>query len=212
MALQIAAQAYMFKCETRPPKELEALTCQDLEELDGLTISETIQSPPFCYNPLHDIESIWWITNFFLFHLFTIDSHDRQRLARDACVLFPSNHLSGSRTPVFTGGNNYTMMTTHLPSDLQQHGERMDVCHSLLIHHYKRVEAQPNITDSAFNPRLHNTFKQVFARLRDHSGSGKAYIAQISSGCKRAISEAERGDTITHKFQKKKRKGRNSRS
>jgi hypothetical protein len=48
MAIEIEAQRYLFEPNT----------------ID-------VPDRPFYYNSLHDLESIWWITNFFLFHLFT---------------------------------------------------------------------------------------------------------------------------------------------
>ena len=53
--------------------------------LDGATPtpdgSGNVDLVPFAFNPLHDLESIWWMATFFIFHHFTItDSHHDRRL------------------------------------------------------------------------------------------------------------------------------------
>jgi serine/threonine protein kinase len=146
MAIEIAVQRYRFQPLTLP--------------------GPSMLPPPFYYNPLHDIESIGWITNYFLFRHFTEANHDRQALDKDAHTLFPSNNDWSGRTDSFKTPWMYHQMLPHLPDSFRAHGVEMNICRHHLCGQYVKAESGPSIHQSAFDGTIHDLFAKTFAGFR----------------------------------------------
>jgi serine/threonine protein kinase len=152
MAIEIAIQRYLFL-----PDDTSRL--------------------PFYYNPLHDIESIWWITNYFMFHHFTEADHDRQTLRKDTDTLFLSNNDSLRRMTSFNPGTRYYQILPHLPVSFRTHGEKMNVCRRHLCSQHRRAESGASIDESAFDGTIHDLFTDTFIELLDSPASKQAIVA-----------------------------------
>ena len=79
MALEVHGQHYLFKPGRAPPANVVKRLSRRFPLLDGddepgeigiiLSANQRVPVylPPFSYNPLHDLESLWWLTSFFTF-------------------------------------------------------------------------------------------------------------------------------------------------
>ena len=130
---------------------------------------------PFTYNPLHDLESIWWIATFLIFLYFTVGGHDRQLLNIDVDKLFSTSEHT-SRSAAFTSPTRYMQMVDHLPAQLQQHGEQLDLFRELLLLAYQSAESTPDINRAAFDSSLYEVLKEALCELRDNPGSLAACV------------------------------------
>ena len=143
---------------------------------------------PFTYNPLHDLESIWWIATFFIFHHFTVGGHNRQLLDIDVAKLFPTiDHQS--RTVALTSEGIYRAMIGHLPGEWQGHGQNLEMCRQILLDAYFFAESKPDINKAAFNVELYETFRAVFGQLHDDPGSLSACINQVQTAKKQSLAD-----------------------
>jgi serine/threonine protein kinase len=163
MAIEVATQKYLFE----PDEDLDL----------------NAPAPLFQYNPLHDIESIWWITNYFLFRHFTEANHDRQDLDKDAHTLFPSNNETSGRNHAFTTPRFYNGMLLHLPDSFQTHGRKMNSCRHKLCMRYKEAESGDGIQESAFDGTIHDFFTDTFAEFINSYIAEQAVVAtpQVTS-------------------------------
>jgi serine/threonine protein kinase len=151
MAIEIAMLEYLF----------EPLSVDDTTLL-------------FQYNPLHDLESIWWITNYFLFYGFTVANHDQQALDQDSRILFPSNGDLLKRISAFKNARTYKRMLSHLPPSFQQLGEDMNKCRFNLGERYTRAEAGAELDPSAFDEEIYRLFIDAFTLFCDSPTSEEA--------------------------------------
>jgi hypothetical protein len=140
------------------------------------------QVVPFTYNPLHDLESIWWVATFFLFHHFPTGGHDRHLLDIDVDKLFPTSDQS-SRMLAFTLDDLFEEMVGHLPIDLQMHGNALEICRQILLRAYRSAEstAASDISKAAFDPQVHNKLRDIFRQLHDDSGSLAASAKELKT-------------------------------
>jgi hypothetical protein len=187
MALEIANQFYMF----RPQHDVND------EEDSGDDDDVPVNDPPFHYNPLHDIESIWWVANFFLFHRFTIEGYDHKTLDKYSNQLFPLNNDLNSRTSAFLDWNG---PIRHLPKEFKTHGEKMNWCLRFLERQYRRAELGSEIDTTALLPTVHNKFIKSFTMLIGFPASNSAMVVQLSLG-----ERNEQGDS-THLSKRSKKR------
>ena len=149
----------------------------DKDHLQRMLLDETPSSKPdlipFTYNPLHDLESIWWVATFLIFHRFTIGGHDRRLLDADVAKLFPMGK-DKQRSLALTSEGIYQEMINHLPRKFQQHRRKLNIFRQLLLHHYTDAESKADINTSPSVPTLHNILGTVFLSLRDEPGSSLA--------------------------------------
>ena len=168
MALEVALQEYMFMPHLTDPDHIKSI-------MRRKATRDRAEPVPFTYNPLHDLESIWWIATFLIFHYFTVDGHDRRLLNIDVDKLFSTSELA-SRIAAFTSPTRYRQMVDHLPAQLQQHGEQLDLVRELLVLAYRSAEATPDINQAAFDSSLYEVLKEVFCELRDDPASLAACV------------------------------------
>jgi hypothetical protein len=188
MALEIANQFYMF----RPQHDVND------EEDSGDDDDVPVNDPPFHYNPLHDIESIWWVANFFLFHRFTIEGYNREILNEYSNKLFPPDNALWPRVNAFRW--TYLTMINDLPEELQAHGKEMNRCLLILKRQYQRAELGSEIDTTALLPTVHNKFIKSFTMLIGFPASNSAMVVQLSLG-----ERNEQGDS-THLSKRSKKR------
>jgi hypothetical protein len=157
----------------------------DQDHLQRLLLDETppvelenVDPVSFTYNPLHDLESIWWVATFFIFHHFTIGGHNRRLLDLDVAKLFPTGD-DKLRSLALTSERIYTEMIGHLPTEFQMHGKKLDIFRQMLLNAYASAESKADINKAAFIPRLHTAFGTVFNMLRDDVGSHAACVNEL---------------------------------
>jgi hypothetical protein len=139
----------------------------DMIDEGNLSLSDPVS---FTYNPLHDLESIWWIATFFIFQHFTMGGHDRQQLDKAVDELFPTTQLS-FRNAAFTSQPRYEQMIGYLPTGLQKHGQKLDMVRRELVHAYRSAESNlATIRENSFNEQLYKMFRSAFqSQLKDPS-------------------------------------------
>jgi hypothetical protein len=142
--------------------------------LHGHATSDPIPRIPFTYNPLHDLESIWWIATFFILHHF-INGHDRQSLNMDVDRLFATSE-STSRQSAFLSKEQFKDMVDDLPAALRIHGAQLDIFRKMLIQSYKFAESSSDINQAAFQPELYQLLRDIFGRLCGNPGSVAARV------------------------------------
>ncbi|CAE6450012.1 unnamed protein product [Rhizoctonia solani] len=87
--------------------------------------------PPFWHNPLHDMESIWWLCIWMMFYLVPAESSVREHFA-NYCGLF-KDPSPGTKYNFISRQDVYRSLTTHLPKSF---GSIMEVWSELLNCHY----------------------------------------------------------------------------
>jgi hypothetical protein len=154
----------------------------DVKLLDEVTPGEleNVDLVPFTYNPLHDLESIWWIATFFVFHHFTTGGHDRHLLDIDVAKLFPATDYL-PRKSALASKKTFMRMARNLPAGLQQHGKGLNICRQNLFRAYRSAESMANISKAAFEPEVYQTFRPVFEQLRKDPGCLKAILNPLAN-------------------------------
>lgn len=103
MACEVEAQTYLFKPSTGLPVDADFKLLTNVESTTQLQV-------PFRFNPLHDLESLWWILTWILYH--HVDKMDSQPSSGQiACFrqLFPGR--LNSRFPKFSSSISWGVLS-----------------------------------------------------------------------------------------------------
>src|ERR1700729_2585300 len=104
------------------------------QTLDALSpsLSPFPDDPPFRYNPLHDIESIWWVGVWFLFchreatTMSEANLADAQTQLLHVQKLFPRVLKSFDRVEKFQNRRTFANGISFLPSSFRQAAQRLE--------------------------------------------------------------------------------------
>ena len=125
---------------------------------------------PFHYNPLHDLESLWWIAAFFLFKRdVVLDEEEacqpaelarRQAQARDAENLFKI-----SRSTLLSKYAVFPAILSSLHPSVQPIGRRLEELRKDLMETYRSAEEDPSTIMHTVADGLHARFRCAFADI-----------------------------------------------
>jgi hypothetical protein len=110
----------------------------------------------FHYNPLHDMESIWWIATWILFcHRDKPIQSDADLQAanhqmQDVQLLFPRTLKSLNRFHKFSGENDFEDGFNSLPASFLTQAQRLNEVRMALLTCYVNAEAGSEFNEAAF--------------------------------------------------------------
>jgi hypothetical protein len=123
--------------------------------------------PPFRYNPLHDVESIWWVGVWFLFchrdktTTSTADLADAQTQLEHVQELFPRVLNSSDRFSKFQSQGAFFSGISVLPESFHEPAELLEWGRQTLLRRFCEAEAGPDINQTAFGG-IDELFIQLF--------------------------------------------------
>jgi hypothetical protein len=137
--------------------------------------------PPFKFNCIHDLESVWWIALWVLFlHVPLGDDKDRSAQILKAAELFPSVGGSSSRVTAFTGGIQDFLQL--LAPAFQPSARRLIEARALLVRRYRRAEKGSSINETAFDG-IHKNLRAIWRKARIESkGINYAFVLPAKHG------------------------------
>jgi len=143
---------------------------------------EPILPPTFRYNPLHDIESIWWVGVWFLFShrdkttMSNADLEDAQTQLEHFQKLFPRVLKSSDRFSKFQSQSSFFLGISVLPESFRRPAELLEWGRVKLLQCFYKAEAGLEIDQTAFEG-IDALFIQMFEMAKDESSDN----AQLSS-------------------------------
>lgn len=140
------------------PIEVESLRYRFLP-----LIPRTEDKSPFHYNPLHDMESIWWIGSwiFFCHRDKPIQSDtDLQAAMQDVQLLFPWTLKSFSGFDKFSGQKDFQDGFNPLPTSFLTHAKQLEKVRVVLLTCHAAAEADTKLNEAAF-ANIHADFTSL---------------------------------------------------
>jgi hypothetical protein len=136
--------------------------------------------PPFRYNPLHDIESIWWVGVWFLFcHRETATKSDANLADAQAQLLhvqklFPRVLMSYGRVEKFSHRHAFANGISSLPESFRQPARWLESGRRSLLGRFDQAEAGSQIDESAFEG-VDDLFVKLFQEAKNDSGEAQLF-------------------------------------
>ncbi|CCM06342.1 uncharacterized protein FIBRA_08597 [Fibroporia radiculosa] len=154
MSVEVDDQDYFFLTQ-----ELNDAQIKTDDLLDDLSDDDTPQAPSepvevvFRYNPLHDFESLWWISVYFLFNkrIAAVDQappppHDHSQQRAFASDIFYS--LRG-RQVALTNHHTFQKAVRSLSPVLAKFGKSVNVLRTRVVDRYENIEKNPRTIPSS---------------------------------------------------------------
>ncbi|KAF8582551.1 hypothetical protein K439DRAFT_1635200 [Ramaria rubella] len=137
----------------------------------------------FHYNPLHDLESLWWIGVWMMFyHRPTVEQNDQEQIDKEyeAAIeqykihqnIFPGFLNSASRSRTLTLSTELASNLDSLPNSCYKVALRLNRARRILVKAYQTAEAGPEINESAFIG-IHQQLLESYGDAREQSGNIK---------------------------------------
>ncbi|KAL5479060.1 hypothetical protein ACEPAI_2348 [Sanghuangporus weigelae] len=183
---------------------LKALQEHRMEDLAKLR--EERLPPSFFHNDLHDLESLWWIAIWELFHrsssfqksntdAYDSERDEQRRLA--ALELFPRSSKTTSRTLFLQVNFHYHGYLLWLPDHLRNIKAALDTIRTTLVHKYVRFEAAfPNIRMELLEG-THDEVHRLFGRCRIFLSGARSVSCRKKAQRNRGPEDMVSSDIVT---------------
>ena len=179
MAVELEIQAYFFEPLDSRDRAGDTLPYSDLTEGKGhlqsvskshVSVPHKGAPTPFRYNPLHDLESLWWIAAFFLFKRdVALDEEDAckpaERTRRQAQTIAAENLFNISRSTLLADFPVFPTVLTSLHPSVQPIGRRLEDLRKELVETYRNAEKDPSTITHTVADSLHARFRREFADI-----------------------------------------------
>lgn len=151
---------------------------------------------PFRYNPLHDLESLWWIAVYFIFKRdVDIDRSDEAEDKRRAVQRSAAEDLfyvQETRYFTMTTDRTFQGLLRCLPIPVQPIGIELDHLRGKLSAAYRKAEEKTDLIDHTAADGLHEEFSASFSRIVAYLHNTPVRLQhieseRISSGRKRPL-------------------------
>jgi hypothetical protein len=143
----------------------------------------------FRYNPLHDLESLWWVALWMILN--HRDSRDEvahssaDQQAGYARLFFPGSLRDAGRIEVLTIENTLCDALHVLPPSFQFIAVQLEAVRRCLVDQYKEAEANAEINPAAFQG-IHALFLNYLANAKNNSQEVKLCLLDGSLTSKRS--------------------------
>ncbi|KAJ3542253.1 hypothetical protein NM688_g5988 [Phlebia brevispora] len=161
MSLEVAAHSYLFR---------QASPAEEPRKTRGKKSAHNNSKLPFLYNPLHDLESLWWVALFFIVAGKVIDDKSgsfmenarREDQANFAKKLFRTYTY---RTRAFQDSDCFEKVLDSLHPALEEVGLALDMLRNFLLAAY--VDAEKDVQNIQFDVAVgvHACFIEFFGSL-----------------------------------------------
>jgi hypothetical protein len=133
---------------------------------------------PFIHNYLHELESLWWVAVWVVFHNYfsketlprdpstaTLQDANKQLIAAE--VLFPTTPRETSRRDAFQDNVTFKKTCLDLPDNKETICKRLNALRLFLLKKYKEIEARPPpfVDSDPSNDIVYDKFTHVFLLL-----------------------------------------------
>ncbi|KAJ3983355.1 hypothetical protein F5890DRAFT_1523694 [Lentinula detonsa] len=200
MASEVIAGCYLFDPE---------LDSDLLNDPTQLLVADHISAPPFAFNPLHDMESIWWILIYLLYF-----NDDKQNIAHveladarasKALALFTQEGQTYVRQKLLQCYLELTVERTCLPPSFKFVIAIARAFAAKLHAGYRKFEANLTLVDER-HFEIHDYLVKALSLGRDNPQVNSIELVGVTRPQKRKIDDAEscRNDETSNK--KKSRK------
>src|SRR5712671_5480932 len=175
MSIEVAAHRFLFRPDPEP-SSTEFDKVMDQDEGTAQTEGTTQTKVPFFHNHLHDLESLWWVAAWVVFHnhfserrtsrgssIFTLGDVEVQLdTARD---LFPHSLESITRRNAFQTPDFFNEISERLPNNKKAICDRLNILRRLLIKDYETIEAgYASVDPSPSDDDIYDKFTRVFSK------------------------------------------------
>jgi hypothetical protein len=163
MSVEVELQHYSFM-----PKPAEI-------DLFKLKVASRLPALIFRYNPLHDLESLWWIA---VWMMFTHrddrveqepSNEDEESQSRYAERLFPRIINGSGRLDALKNHVVFLNMLLCLPEAFYAAASKLESIRQTLVEHYYLVEGGTEINEAAFGT-IHELFLKEFSLAKSAVG------------------------------------------
>jgi len=191
MACEVEAHRYLFHS-----KQCD----DDNADLDMENISSQPAKPPFAYNPVHDLESLWWIWVWVMYFYVDKDgmTHSPEQ-AKAFRLLFP-DYIPAKRLQSL-----WDSLQADVPPAFQHGIDGIEVIRQRLEKTYSNMERSLPPDYALFLPRLTGYFLRVLQIAVDRTGDIKLYIPVEHR--KRKEPEREEGNLLSSTSNKRNKQG-----
>ncbi|KAJ4477465.1 hypothetical protein J3R30DRAFT_3486197 [Lentinula aciculospora] len=187
MASEVIAGHYLF-----PP----ASTLESVDDLTHFLMTNSDVLPPFTFNPLHDMESVWWILVYLLYF-----NDDKQNVAdaelatartQQALKLFAHDGQILNRDMFLKNFRQLTVEGTCLSPSFKLIINIVRAFAAKLYSAYCKSEAKISVIDEgAF--QIHEIIVTALRLARDHPKVKSIKLVGVTRPLKRKLDEAESG-------------------
>ena len=169
MSIEAAAQMFLFAPRAKSSFDEESYSAWEQER--GLARTEI----PFFHNHLHDLESLWWVAVWVVFHNHISEAEpsftlpDAKRRLDQTRKLFPPTSDNTTRRNGFQT-QAFLKTCAGLPNDRKAIYKSLDHLRHFLIDDYESIEARyPSIDLNASQVDIYGMFTKIFTTIKTHS-------------------------------------------
>ena len=177
MSVEVAAQAFLFSNSGSKIDQTEETKVNEYLNLSTpqQDVKEVWNAGPFSHNHLHDLESLWWVAVWVVFHnhfsesgkapSVTIkDTTDQLTLAQ---TLFPPASGRDTRLLGFQGPNSFRKTYIQLPSNKHHTCAGLNVLREALISHYRYIESTypGNVDPTSSSDSIYASFSKILEKF-----------------------------------------------
>ena len=135
--------------------------------------SEVVMRPIFCYNFLHELESLWWLATWMLFFHHPeplVNAMESFQRGGTGMKLFPSYcHSKPSvinRTRYICQSGRFERILADLHVDLRPYGNKLDKLRTSLLEAYSNYEARlAGLGEEEVSDGIYNDFRLTFQAM-----------------------------------------------
>jgi len=151
MSIEVAAHRFLFFPSnpgfSSTELELDEERDQD-EKMDQDEEAGTVQTRvPFSHNHLHDLESLWWVAVWVVFHNYfskeatspSVTLQDVENQIRQARILFPFESNNAARRDSFEQPEDFNDICARLPRNKKAICHRLNALLRYLINDYSVI-------------------------------------------------------------------------
>ncbi len=209
MAVEVSQNAYLFNNEREEPKERKeaGLSMADLAAMrrqfcDGASSDSEMSEPPagsstiseakqpFFYNPLHDLESIWWIAIYFVVNKETelapkepgVGTVKHTPLTEDQRVYTRSLFYDWATRFMairMVTGSPLDRHLSSLPSHLSMISTELIDLRKKLVNHYMKIEEPGFVITKTVCQDLYGHFTKAFKKIARSLAKQDIWVAPI---------------------------------
>jgi len=191
MACEVEAHRYLFQLKQSD---------DDNVDLDMENISSEPPKPPFAYNPVHDLESLWWICVWVMYFYV-----DKDRISLSAAQGQAFRSLFPDYIPAKRLQNLQDSLQKHVPPAFQHGIDAIELIRRRLETTYFNMERSLPPDYALFLPRLTGYFLRALQFAADRTGDIKLYIPVEHR--KRKEPEREEGNLLSSTSNKRSKQG-----
>ena len=186
MACEVESHDYLLHRKNRKARELEVL------------LQDESPDPPFTFNPVHDLESLWWVWVWVMYFYVDKDGMTLPAEQDQAFRLLFPDYIPATRLQRLT-----TSLKAHVPMAFRDVFRCAEFVRAELVEAYLEMEISLPPDYSRSLPDLMVHVLDMLQLAVAHAGNTKLYIPP--EHCKRKEPEREEGNlSLTHSNKRSK--------